>query len=266
MPNFLRDQLVTNISISEDGLRQLGALFEERAEVLRKLKHAAGGEEDPVFVTYVIRFDEKGYRFFSVDDAVSRVSSAIYVERVVFRLETGSSMRSNEVIGEVMEVRLDSKDTVQSYFKIMSDNGEWVEASFAALQCLFKKFRNGNGLVRNAWTLLFIQLLDVVVGFVLSLYAATNIAPRLAVVNSFEFSFIFMLLMFSNVWTYLNGLILRLVNWTFPNIRFVRKDRERFHWAVRVLLEAALGGFVLYMFAQMGSFVIQAINALIVPG
>lgn len=217
-------------------------------------------------MTYVVRFDEKGYRLFSVDDAVRRVNNAIYVERVVFRLETASSMRSNEVIGEVMEVRLDNKDAAQSYFKIMSDNSEWVEASFTALQCVFEKFKNNNGFVRNAWTLLFIQLCGVIIGFVVSLYAATKIAPRLAVANAFEFSFIFMLLMFSNVWTYLNGLILRLVNWTFPNIRFVRKDREKSHWIVRVLVEAVLGGLLLYMFAQMGSFVVQAIDALIVPG
>lgn len=264
MPNYLRDQFVKNVSISEDGLRQLGALFEERAEALRVLKRKAGGDEDPVFVTYVIRFDEKGYRMFSVEDVVRRFDNAVYVERIVFRLETASSMRSSEIFGEVMEVSLDNKEGARSYFKIMSDDNEWVEASFTALHSVFLRFKNSHGMVSNAWTMLFIQLCGVVVGFSLSLYAAMKIAPKLTVSNAFEFSFIFMLLVFSNIWTYLNGIILRLIAWAFPSIRFVRRDRDKYSWIARAIVEAAIGGLVLYMVAQLGSFVVQAIDSIVV--
>lgn len=214
-------------------------------------------------VTYIVRFDNKGYRVFQLDDLVKYFSEAKSVERVLFTLETGESLRSGRQIGTYMELRLDEKEPNTSFLTVTSDDKDWVDASFAAVQDALAKSKNRNGWVRTPWTMFAVQLIGVTFGFLLSLWAAAKIAPKLAIENALVFSFLFVLLIFSNVWTFLSHAIVRLMNAAFPSIKFLRKGKEHLHW----LLQAVVGGIVLaivlYILDQSASFVLQVLGSIL---
>lgn len=97
----------------------------------------------------------------------------------------------------------------------------------------------------------------------MSLWAAAKIAPKLSIENSFVFSFLFVLLIFSNTWMYLNQLILQVMNSAFPNIKFVRRDKERLHWLLQAVVGGVIGGAVLYALGQAAAFLLDILGALV---
>ncbi|HYG14089.1 MAG TPA: hypothetical protein VD885_08090 [Methylophilaceae bacterium] len=262
MAHFLRDQQIENLSITEAHLIHLSDIFLDRAETLRALLRDAS-QNDEVFVTYIIRFDNKGYRVFSITELLKYFRQAKSVERVLMTVESGQSLRSNRSIGTVMELRLDEKDPNSSYLSVTSDDKDWVDTSFCAVNESLAKYRNRNHWVRTAWTTFAVQLIGVTLGFILSLWAATKIAPKLTIENAFIFSFLFVLLIFSNIWTYLNQQIIRLMSNTFPNIKFLRVDKEKLHWLLQAVISGIAGAFVLYIIAQAASFLVELLGNLI---
>ncbi|WP_139026340.1 membrane domain protein [Methyloversatilis universalis] len=263
MAHFLRDQQIANVSISEENLTQLSALFSERLGTI----NASLAEEDlankGAILTYIIRFDNKGYRVFSVDDLLKYYRLAKSVERVLFTVETVESLRSNRAIGTVLELRLDEKDPNSSFLTVTADDKDWVDASFAAVQEGLAKYKTRNRWARSAWTAFGVQLVGVTLGFLLSLWAATKIAPKLAIENAFVFAFLFVLLIFSNTWTYLNQLLLRLLNTAFPNIKFLRRDKERLHWLLQAVVGGIVGAAVLYAIGQAAAFLLDLLANLV---
>ena len=262
MAHFLRDSQVTNLSTTEDNLAQLSSAFLERAAMI----NANVPEIHPdkaAFVTYVIRFDNKGYRIFSLDDLLRYFAEAKSVERVLFTLETGESLRSSRQIGSFMELRLDEREPNTSCLTVTSDDKDWVDASFSAVQDTLAKSWNRNGWVRTAWTVFAVQLIGVIFGFLLSLWAAAKIAPLLSIENALVFSFLFVLLVFSNTWMYINQLILRLMNMAFPNIKFFRPGKERLNWLLQAVVGGIVAAIVLYVLNQSGSFVVQILNGIL---
>jgi isopentenyl phosphate kinase len=89
MAHFLRDQQITNLSTTEENLAQLSSTFLERIAMINANVTDDARLEKGAFVTYVIRFDNKGYRVFSLDDLLRYFAEAKTVERVLFTLETG---------------------------------------------------------------------------------------------------------------------------------------------------------------------------------
>lgn len=263
MAHFLRDQQITNLSATEDNLAQLSSTFMERAAMLNANVPDDARLDKGAFVTYIIRFDNKGYRVFSLDDLLRYFAEAKTVERVLFTLETGESLRSNRQIGTFMELRLDEREPNSSFLTVTSDDKDWVDASFSAVQDTLAKSRNRNGWVRTAWTVFAVQLIGVTLGFLLSLWAAAKIAPRLAIENALIFSFLFVLLIFSNTWTFINQLILRLMNMAFPNIKFFRRGKERLHWLLQAVVGGIVAAVVLYVFDQSASFVLQILSGVL---
>ena len=263
MAHFLRDQQVTNLSATEDNLAQLSSTFMERAAMLNSNVSDDARLDKGAFVTYIIRFDNKGYRVFSLDDLLRYFAEAKTVERVLFTLETGESLRSNRQIGTFMELRLDEREPNSSFLTVTSDDKDWVDASFSAVQDTLAKSRNRNGWVRTAWTVFAVQLIGVTLGFLLSLWAAAKIAPRLAIENALIFSFLFVLLIFSNTWTFINQLILRLMNMAFPNIKFFRRGKERLNWLLQAVVGGIVAAVVLYVFDQSASFVLQILSGVL---
>lgn len=263
MAHFLRDQQITSVSVTEENLVQICSVFASRVAMLNANVHDNDGVDKRAFLIYVIRFDNKGYRVFSVDDLLMYFHQAKLVERVLFTVETGESLQTNRQIGSLMELRLDEKDPNTSFLTVTSDDRDWVDASFAAVQDTLAKCRNRNGWVKTAWTMFGVQLVGVTLGFILSLWAAAKIAPRLSIENSFVFSFLFVLLIFSNTWTYLNQLILRMMNSAFPNIKFVRPDKERLHWLFQAVVGGAVGAAVLYALGQATTFLVDILGTLV---
>jgi uncharacterized membrane protein HdeD (DUF308 family) len=263
MAHFLRDQQIANVSITEENLIQLSALFSDRLGTLNASLNEADLADKRAFLTYIIRFDNKGYRVFSIDDLLKYFRLAKSVERVLLTVETAESLRSNRVIGTVLELRLDEKDPSASFLTVTSDDKDWVDASFAAVQEGLAKYKNRNRWVRSAWTAFAVQLVGVSLGFLLSLWAAAKIAPQLAIENAFVFAFLFVLLIFSNTWTYLNQLLLRLLNTAFPNIKFLRRDKERLHWLLQAIVGGIVGAAVLYAIGQAAAFLLDLLANLV---
>lgn len=263
MAHFLRDQQIANISITEENLTQLSALFSERLGTLNDSLTEADLPDRRAFLTYIIRFDNKGYRVFSIDDLLKYFRLAKSVERILLTLESAESLKSNRVIGTVLELRLDEKDPNSSFLTVTSDDRDWVDASFAAVEEGLAKYKNQNRWVRSAWTAFGVQLVGVTLGFLVSLWAAAEISPKLAVENAFVFAFFFVLLIFSNTWTYLNKLLLRLLNTAFPNIKFIRHDKERLHWLLQAIVGGIVGAAVLYAIGQAAAFLLGMLSTLV---
>ncbi|MEK6771308.1 MAG: membrane domain protein, partial [Pseudomonadota bacterium] len=172
MAHYLRDERVTNLSINADNLAQLSAVFADRADALNAKVPENDDSGKKAFLTYIIRFDNKGYRVFSLEDLLRYFRLAKEVERVLFTVETGESLRSNRLIGTYLELRVDEKDPNACFLAVTSDDKDWVDASFSAVQDVLIKCKNRNGWARSAWTHFGVQIVGVTFGFILSLWAA----------------------------------------------------------------------------------------------
>lgn len=263
MGHFLRDQHVANLSITADNIMQISEVFADRAGMMNANFPENDDTDKRAILSYVIRFDNKGYRVFSVADMLRYFYQAKAVERVLFTVETGESLRSSRQIGTVLELRLDEKDQNTCFISVTSDDKDWVDASFSAVQDVLVKCGNRNGWVRTTWTAFSVQIVGVTLGFILSLWAATKIAPKLSIENSFVFSFLFVLLIFSNTWTFVSQQVLRLINAAFPNIKFLRPGKERLHWMLQAVIGGAVGAAVLYALGQAAAFLLEILGTLV---
>ena len=236
MATYLRDEQLQNLTITSDRLRQIDAAFQSRFRAVPEFARQEGNNK--AFLFYVIRFDNKGYRVFSIEDLISYFQQADHVERVIFAIESGASIQSNRNVGTYMELRLDAGDKNLCHLVASADIADWVDASFSAIRETLEKCKNRHSIVRNDWSALSIQIGGVLVGFLVSIWAAVLISPFIDIDNSFFITFLFVLLVFSNIWGYINQRLLKLVDKVFPNVRFYRPDRDRLHW----LMQALIGG------------------------
>jgi hypothetical protein len=232
MGQFLRDQRLHNLNIDDAALAALNDAFVARAAAGNALAQNVAQQAIPF---YVIRFDEKGYRFTNFADVQQHYTDAKKVERVIFTMDSGDNRQSGGLFGTFFELRLDAKEVNNCYLSVTSDNRQWVDATFAAITDVLSRQRSkGSAVVRTQWAAAAIQMLGVCVGFLFSLWAAVVIAPRLAIDNAFAVSLIFAFLIFSNIWGYLLTQIARLLDATFPNVGFIRKDKEgKGNWFIR---------------------------------
>ncbi len=266
MAHFLRDQHVTNLSVDEDSLRQINAVFESRERAINADVPEDDNTGKRAFLAYIIRFDNKGYRVFSVEDLLRYFHQAKEVERVIFTVETGESLRSGRQLGTFLELRLDERDPNGCSLTVTSNNGDWVDSSFSAVQDVLVKCENKNGWVRTAWTQLAVQIIGVTLGFVLSLWAAVKISPKLAIQNSFVISFLFVLLIFSNTWTHLNQKVISFIYAHFPNLKFYRPRRDRMHWLMRAIIGGIALAVMLYILSWAFSYVGDILGSLVNKG
>jgi hypothetical protein len=241
MAHFLRDEFIRNVTVSEEMLSQLDAIFQARAAALNAEVPNEDADGRRIHYSSIIRFDNKGYRVFGLPQLLHYFRQARQIERLVISLESAASVRTNRVVGTYMELRLDQKDVNTCYLVVSADDADWVDAAFTVVREVTQRFRNRNGWARTAWTTFAVQVIGVSIGFFISLWAAIKIAPKLAIENAFVITFLFVLLIFSNTWTYLNNQILAYINQLFPNVRFARVGRERVHW----IMQAIVGGIAL---------------------
>lgn len=245
MATFLRDERLHNLTLTADRLRQIDAAFQARLRAAPE--HAQPGENNNIHLFYVIRFDNKGYRVFSIEEVITYFQQADSVERFIITIESAASMRSNRNVGTYMELRLDAGDANACHLVASSDDADWVDASFSGVREAIVRSKNRHSIVRNDWSVLFIQIGGVLVGFLLSLWAAVRISPFIQIENPFLITFLFVLLVFSNLWTFINQRLLFLVNTVFPNIRFYRPDRDRLHWLMQALIGGIAVAVTLYL-------------------
>lgn len=213
--------------------------------------------------SYVIRFDDKGYRFTDIADVKQHYARATEVERVIFMVDSNEYRQSGGLLGTQLELRLDAKDANACYLTVTSDDKQWVDDTFAALVDVLGRLRNLSGLVRTQWTGAAIQLLGVCVGFLFSVWAALIVAPNLSIDNAFAVSLIFALLIYSIVWGYLNAQIARQIDMAFPNLRFKRKDKEGFRWLIRGVFIGLSVAFGLYVLKQLLTLAASVLSTLL---
>lgn len=238
MPKFLRDEYLKNLTINEETLISVNDLLIERAvSTNREIEASENIERDDlIFLTYIIRFDNRGYKLTDFNDVLKYYSQATKVERVIFILDSARSERTNRMYGTHFEIRFDSNDPKNSHIQSASDDRDTVDAVFNGIKDIINKVKNKNGYIRNTWSDLLIQILGVSVGFIISLIAGLKISPYINVENAFTITFLFTFLIFSNAWGFINNQILRFVDYSFSNIRFSRKNKHTIHWLIQTLV------------------------------
>jgi len=255
MARFLRDVRISNISINEDAIAQLAEVFTARALPLQQAAEAAGDEDGRPFLTFILRFDDKGYRLFTLDELIHHFRRAKEVERIIFTIETAVSLRTNRVVGDHLELRLDKNDENNNLLSVTSDDSDWVDSSYSSVQEILSKYKTRYGWARSAWSALAIQLLGVAGGFGLSLWAASSISGKLSIENAFIITFLFALLIFSNAWGYINNAVLRYVHHVFPNVQFYRPDKDKANWLMQAIIGGIAAALAVYLLGGLFSYI-----------
>lgn len=254
MTDFLRDEVLKSLTIDEAAIRELDdALCSSNANMPENLEQQDTGQRS--IIHYVIRFDNKGYRVSSIEDLLKYFHKAKYVERVICTAESVNSIRTGRQAGSFIDLAIDCRDPSRCLLSVSSDNVDWVNSSFSNIKDVLAGYRNRNGWARSVWSQLSIQLIAVFVTFLGSLWAAVAFSPRIQVENAFFLIFLFVFLVFSNLWGYVNQRLLALIDVVFPNIRFYRPNRDRLHW----LFQNLIGGVVVLI---VGSVILFVLNLL----
>ena len=146
--HFLRDQQITNVTVSEDAIRQISGALQARKATMNVGVPQDNASVNRALLTYVIRFDNKGYRVFSLDDLLRYFHLAKAVERVVFTLETGESLRNNRLVGASSGSGLMREDPNLCLLTVTSNDSDWVDACFSGIHDVLVKCKNKNGWVK----------------------------------------------------------------------------------------------------------------------
>lgn len=134
MANFLRDQFLINLTLDEDTLKQLDLMFKNRLTTINASVPENDDQAKKAILTYIIRFDNKGYKVFNFENLLQHFHQAKEIERIIFTIETGESLRSGRSLGTCMELKFDEKDPRGCFLMVTSDNNDWVNSSFSVIQ------------------------------------------------------------------------------------------------------------------------------------
>lgn len=247
MAHFLRDQHVHDLSLNEQALTQISNVFTERHNQLLEELSAHG---KTAFFTYIIRFDNKGYRVFSLTELLRYFNQAGNVERIIFTIESDAAMGSNRAIGAYLELCLDAQDANRCTLVASSDVKDWAEISFSSVHEVLEKHQTKHWIARNRWMGLLVQLVGVAVNFAVSLWLSFKVAPHLKIDNSFIIAFFFILLLFGNIWGFLNQALLGFIAKLFPNIEFIRPKKAQLHWLLQAIVGSATFAVVVFLLGQ----------------
>lgn len=260
MGQFLRDQKITSVVIDETTLDRLNEIVETRV-ALHNVDFP--NEDHRAILFYVVRFDEKGYRFVNFNDVKKCFREARDVERVIFTVDSVQHRNSAGMFGVHCDLRFDRKEDNNCWVSITADNKDWVDVTFVNISEVLLDHKTITRFVNTPWTGLLIQLIGVLIGFVLSLWAATKIAPFLEIDNAFVIALFFSLLIYSNVWGYINAQIARTVQFSFPNIRFKRPGKDWVHLTVQGLVGGLSVTFAAFLLNHISAFVGSVISSFI---
>ncbi len=256
MSNFLRDEYLKNLTLNEVALTSINRdIIEIVNRVNEELKKSLTGDDlikQHLLVSYVIRFDGKGFRLQDFGEIIRYFQDARRVERFFFNVDSISSL--NRVSGKAIELSLDISNANNCYIRVMDDNNVWVDATFHCLRERLSKYKNYNFIFQNSLIPHLIQLLGVIFIVLVSFMLSMTFSSKLSIDNAFAFLFIVVLLFFSNIWGPVYSLILRAINHLWPNISF--KERKDLDWLWQAVLSTALVGFFITIFSQ---FLIRAI-------
>lgn len=256
MAKFLRDEHLKNITVNEQTLELINSFLVDRGiSTNQELEKAGGSKDDILLLAYIIRFDNRGYKLTDFNDVKKYFAQASKVERIIFVLDSNTSERTNRMYGTHYEIRFDSLDSNNTYIQVASDDGDAVDSVFNGLKDIINKGKNRNGYIRNTWSQLLVQIFGVAAGFFISLIAGLKASPYLSIENAFVITFLFAFLIFSNAWGFINQQILRLLDFSFPNVRFVQANKNTLHWLVQALVGGLVVAFTLLLISGLFEWV-----------
>lgn len=247
MAHFLRDQHVHDLSLNEQAITQINNVFADRHNQLNEELSSHG---KTAFFTYIIRFDNKGYRVFSLTELLRYFNQAGNVERIIFTIESDAAMGSNRAIGAYLELCLDAQDANRCTLVASSDAKDWAEISFSSVHEVLEKHQTKHWIARNRWMGLLVQLIGVAINFAVSLWLSFKVSPHLKIENSFIIAFFFILLLFGNIWGFLNQALLGFIAKLFPNIEFIRPQKAQLHWLMQAIVGSATFAVVVFLLGQ----------------
>jgi hypothetical protein len=238
MAQYLKEKHYQGLTVNEELLRKLFAIVgQQRASI----PAASGTGTTPGGIPHaVIRFDGNGFRVFTVEELLSYFQAARDVEHVVFVLDSTEALQSSRGIGSFVDVRLNARLGMKNSVLVASDDLNWTNSIFAALTSQLDGVRNRNDLAHGATAAFLIQTIGLFLGFVFSLWAAGKLAPSLAIEHSFIYSFLFILLVFSNSWSLIQNAVRSILALAFPNVRFISRSSSRFSWLWQALIGSAV--------------------------
>jgi hypothetical protein len=138
MGQYLRDKEISHTVIDEAALSRLVDVFlaqgasmpEYSAQPNQQGENAGVGAS----LSFLIRFDEKGYRVFSKEQLLQLFNDAGSVERIIFELISNSAQQSGRIAGSYADLRLDAHEAVTCFLTVSSDDEGWMRACFAAIE------------------------------------------------------------------------------------------------------------------------------------
>lgn len=223
MGQFLRDEKLQNLELSEGSLQKIYGDLKEIVD-----QHNRGTDKaDPNYLLqfHIIRFDNKGFRLINFDNVMKYYNDAHEVERIIFLVYSDTAWKTSNVSGKSIELNLDALQPDKCRLFVQADDQNWVDATFWKLKERLDRYHNKNFLIRNRWFGAVVQFIGVFAGIVLSLWFGSKLASILTIQNPLIFGFVIAFLIFSNLWTYLYGVIGNLVDRIFPNITFKEKAK-----------------------------------------
>ena len=80
---YLRDEQIENITINTELLSQMHKELLRLSQSIPEYDANVDAEISNVHLVYTIRFDQKGYRVFAIDELLSYFNQAQEVERII---------------------------------------------------------------------------------------------------------------------------------------------------------------------------------------
>ena len=87
MGHYLRDELISNITVTEDLINQLVEILNVRSAALQRVMLEGEGDNLPLLLI-TIRFDGRGYRVFTKEDLLRYFHRAKDIERLIIAIES----------------------------------------------------------------------------------------------------------------------------------------------------------------------------------
>lgn len=271
MGQYLRDKEISHIAIDNAALSRLVDVIAAQGLSMPEYNppQVAGGvnSNPAVKLSYLIRFDEKGYRVSSKTQLLRLFDDAAEVERVILELLSDDAATTNRITGSYMDLRLDTNETAVGFLTVSSDDEGWMRACFAAVEDVLSRCDSRTSYwARHPIVDLALQLTAVFVGFIASLWGASKISPYLTIENAFLISFLLVLLVFSNLWVPIANKARQLLRSTFPKVRFDRPAKDKLAWFYRSVVTGLVLASALYILGLLFTYAGKVLGAFITTG
>jgi len=213
MADYLKDTNIKFLTIQTDDLEKINS------EIENILKEAFP-KDSSLQIEYVMRYDGLGIKRTDFEEIKNCFERAKVVERLVIQLRSKNLDFNNR---KLIELKLDKDNLINSYLVVSDNNESWVDTKFKHLQSRLENYKNQNRFAHSIFFELFIQLVGIISGLLLTLIGSIKLAPIIPIQYSFFILFFSFFLIFSNLWSFILVQIRVLRNKLWEIISFKKK-------------------------------------------